>query len=665
MYTDLTKHNIENKRDNFNRVIFEFAVSRPYTPIILLALLCTLTAKLFYAIHCSLIYQYPDWILSDVAFLLGMEVMLAFVCFLRPKAWIIRIATFLAGAICLWSFLNAGWLIRTGTQILPRVLLPVMRHPLSAFRMVGINLYKMPVTAFFLLLPFTIIISFFFFVLAEPKPPNYKRKRFFIRFNASIIICLAAIAVRPVFVRSKSPQPLSLEMQYNAQLKAVTSLFSREYKPPPDPTRRVPFYDQIKVVQGPHLRKDNIIVIVLEGVQYEQTSLSGNTGDLTPYLSSLAARGATFTNLRSILTHTTKALFTLLTGRFASASQDIVEAVPIDKAYSSLPTILRGQLGYRTAFFQSAAGDFECRPGLVHNLGFDKFWAREDLNDPNQFLGYLGCDEFALIKPITKWVQSDSKPFFITVMCSVTHDPYEVPKWYGQQPKEDIERYRQTISYTDKFLSSLEAELSSLGIMDNTVFCVVGDHGEGFNEHGRSGHERIAFDEALHIPFCIKAPSIEPGTVISSPASSIDLAPTLLGLLGFQTEKAGFDGINLLGTIQEERKIYFSGWMYESQAGFMQGSLKYIFDPMHKITCFYDLEKDPYEQVRFDVPEEQKQAVADEIETWRENTIFQFNQEYKGKKIIYDKWLCRWSNRDASAKYISIQEAKEFRKRIK
>ena len=665
MSSHYAQNDTTSARVQFSRVVRDFFFSRPYTAIVLLALICTATAKLFQAIRCSEVSQYPGWILSDIAFLSGIEVILAFLCFSIRKSWIIRLCTVIAALVCLWSFLNAGWIIRTGTQILPHVLLPVFRDPLNALRMIGRNLYKMPVTAVLLLLPGGIALTFFFYVLARPRLPKYDRKRFFVRFNASIIICLAVIAVRPAFLRGRSPQPASLELRYNAQVKAVTSLLSGHYKPPTEPTRRVPFYDQLKVAQGTQMRKENVIVIVLEGVQYEQTSLSGNGWNTTPFLASLASRGAKFTNTRSTLTHTTKALFTLMTGRFASASQDIVEAVPAKKAYASLATILHGQLGYRTAFFQSARGDFECRPGLVNNLGFYKFWARDDLNDPNNYLGYLACDEFALIDPISKWIKSDGKPFFITVMCSVTHDPYEVPQWFGQEAKEELARYRQTICFTDRFLSSLETELSSLGIMDNTIFCVIGDHGEAFNEHGRSGHERIAFDEALHVPFCIKAPSIEPGVIVSKPVSSIDLAPTLLSLLGFETRKAGFDGINVLGPMQDVRKVYFSGWMYESQAGFVQGNNKYVYDIVHQTTCCYDLEADPYEQFREDVPEDEKQAIIDEIETWRENTIFQYDQDYEGRDILYDHWLCKWGNRYSTAKYVSKEEAEELLRKMK
>lgn len=665
MCSGTIKNVIKEKREWFNQVIFNYSIARPYTVIMLLALLCTLTVKLFYAKRYSLVYQYPGWILSDIAFFLGIEVILAFLCFRYPKKRVIRTVTIISAVICFWSFINAGWLIRTGTQILPRVLLTLIRDPLNACRMVGKNLSKVPLTSVLLLTPGAIAISFFCYVLAKPRKPNYNSKRFFIRFVTCILICLTVILIRPLLIKGRPSQPVSLELRYNSQFKAITSLIFNHHKPPPEPTRRVPFYDQLTVPLGAQMKKENIVVLVLEGVQYKYTSLGGNSVDLTPYLAGLGERGACFTNARSTLTHTTKALFTLMTGRYASASQDIVEAVPISRSYASLATILKNQLNYKTAFYQSARGNFECRPGLVYNLGFDKFWARDDLNDPNAFVSYLGSDEFAMIEPVKKWITSDSKPFLLTIMCSVTHDTYEVPEWYGEQAKEEIERYRQTIEYTDKFLETFEEELTQLGIMENTVFCVIGDHGEAFEEHGQSGHDRIAYDEFLHVPFCLKAPDIEPGTVVSKPVSSIDLTPTLLSLLGFQTGKAGFDGIDILGTIRDERKVYFSGWMYESQAGFVQGKLKYIYDPVHELMSCYDLQKDPYEKERMEVPEDKAQIIIEEIKTWRENTIFQYDQHYKGKKIIYDRWLCKWGNRNSDAKFLKPEEAKELKLKLK
>ena len=125
--------------------------------------------------------------------------------------------------------------------------------------------------------------------------------------------------------------------------------------------------------------------------------------------------------------------------------------------------VIEEKLKFRTAFFQSAKGNFEARPGLVHNLGFDKFWARDDLNDPNTYLGYLASDEFAMLTPITDWIKADERPFLLVVLCSATHDPYEVPQWFGDNQGEPIERYRRTLAYTASFIKTLDAELGKLG----------------------------------------------------------------------------------------------------------------------------------------------------------------------------------------------------------
>jgi arylsulfatase A-like enzyme len=196
--------------------------------------------------------------------------------------------------------------------------------------------------------------------------------------------------------------------------------------------------------------------------------------------------------------------------------------------------------------------------------------------------------------------------------------------------------------------------LTELNISDETIFCVIGDHGEAFGEHGQLGHALIAFDEALRIPFCLRAPFyVEPGTRITQPVSSVDLAPTLLSLLGFEMEPAFFDGLNLLGNIPEDRKVYFSGWMQEGPAGYVQGDRKVIYDPTSRSTYFYKLSSDPMEVVRTELTEEESKEINEEIISWRSGTILKVAQTRTGKKELYDNWLCRWTNNRAStAKYI-------------
>jgi len=629
-----------------------YLAPRAYTVIMAIALFYTLAVKYFHSRRYTSGDEYLGWILADIAFLLAAEALLSLFCSAWPRKWIVRTATIIAAVICTWSVMNAAWVIRTGTQILPRVLLSLIRSPVDSLCIVGVNLAKMPIAAVILLVPSAIVLAFIISCLAHPRLPAYDRRWFRIRIIVCVTIAAAAVIVRPAVARHGSTQIGAVGLRHNSQLRAVMSLVLDDYRQSPDPPRTIASFDEFTVTSLPRQTKHNVVVVVLEGVQYRYTSLADPRSDLTPHLASVAAQGIQFSNMRSSLTHTTKALFALFSGRFPSASQDIVEAVPAAKPYGGIATILAEELGYRTAFFQSAMGSFEGRPGLVYNLGFQEFWARDDLDDPNAYVGYLGCDEFSMLEPIADWIEGEEQPFFVAVMCSVTHDPYEVPEWFGVADREPVERYRQSIFYTDKFLAALDVELTRLGLIDETILCVVGDHGEAFGEHGLFGHERIAFDELLHIPFCVRVPfSAEPGKKITQPVSSIDLTPTLLGLLGFETESAGFDGANALGSLPDDRKVHFAGWMREGPVGFVQGNRKFVYHPTERRACLYDLAADPLELARIELTDKQMQNVADEIISWRTDTLFRPNQLNTGRQMLFDRWLCRWTDRVCSARY--------------
>lgn len=635
-------------------LIHSLLVRHSYTVFIFTALFCTLCAKFFHAWRMSLLHEYFSWIFADIAVLLGIEIVLTGICFCRPHKPVIRTAVTVAFAVCIWSIINAGWLIRTGTQILPSVFLPLFRDPINALGIIVTNLLKMPVVALTIIFMGIPAIILFLYAFAKPSPPNCGRKFLFSKIFISIIIIIAAIVAGNISGRHKPSLAVYGMMRNNSLLTAATNFARFDFDSPADSSsRRIPVFDQIEIAPSPHQQQKNynLLVVVLEGIQYRYTSLADEKNNLTPYLKSLAAKGVEFTNARTTLTHTTKVLFSLLTGRFPSASQDIAEAVPVEKPYASIATILRQKLNFRTAFFQSAKGNFESRPGLVYNLGFDKFWARDNLNDPNAHLGYLACDEFEMLKPVAEWIKADQNPFFLTILCSATHDPYEVPKWFARSAKDPIGHYRQAIAYTDKFIAALDNELANLNLTDKTIFCVIGDHGEAFGEHGSFGHERIAFEEVLRIPFCLRAPLlVQPGTRITKPVSSIDLTPTLLALLGFDTQTTGFDGINALGDIPDDRKVYFSGWLQQSPAGFVKENTKFIYNPTNKMVSIYDLSVDPAEINQIEPSEKQK--IAGEITSWQKGTIFQLNQHQTGERLLFgNSWVCRWTNRISSAKY--------------
>jgi len=647
--------------------VYRVLAPRPWSVIVYAALFCSLAVKFYHAARYGLIHEYPSWILTDVTVLLAVELILASICYRWPRRAVWRGATIAAAVVCTWSVVNAGWLIRTGTQILPMELLPLIRDPLNIGKLVLRNLIRMPGAAAALLLPSAVALSFFFTVLARPVPPEYERRTFRAKMTFSLVAIAVAILGMAAVASLGSAQITASGMRFNCQSRAILSFLLPQYRHVvrddfSNATRQLPLGKDVELVLRPRHIKQNVVIVVLEGVQFSCTSLGGfqterdgDGYDPTPYLATLASQGVSFRNARSVVTHTTKAIFALMTGRRPGAVQDIGETVPVDEPYASLATILERGMGYRTAFFQSPTGTFESRPGLVHNLGFQKFFAREDLNDPNAHVGYLGADEFALLKPIRTWIESDDRPFLLTYVCSATHDPYEVPEWYDELAETPAERYEQTISYTDRFIAALDVELADLGLTDNTILCVVGDHGEAFGEHRIQGHERVAFDEVLHIAMCLRAPLlIEPGQIVDSPVSSVDVAPTILNLLGFDIEAIGFDGTDALGPLRKDRKVYFAGWMQQGPSGFIQDDSKFVYHPEQGTVTLHRLKIDPLELFGFELPEYVARVMSQEIVEWRRDTIFRINQKDTGQMTLFDAWLCKWNapRRDCGVKYI-------------
>jgi len=664
----------ESKRFSFFLRFYEFLACYAWSVIIFAALFCTLAAKFFHAYRNGQVGEYFSWILTDVAVLLLVEVILALMCYHWRRRNVFRFAVVVALVVWSWSLINAGWLIKTGTQILPMVFKPLYRDPLNTLAIVGVNLIKMPEVMVILFVPAGLALFFFILVLLKPHLPEFNRRFFLRRIFVTVFVVFILVLVRGALAEQYQGELASAGMYYNSQLYAVMSLILYDDEVP-DPARRIPSYEAVNLdlAGDSDWPKPNIVVLVLEGIQYKYTSLadrqlvsgsaavggefedSGDSnGDLTPYLASLAKQGVEFSNTRTVLTHTTKALFSLFTGRYPSFAQDVAEAVPVDKPYASLVTIVKRELGYRTGFFQSAKGNFEARAGLVHNLGFEKFYARDDLGEPNTYLGYLSSDEFAMIEPIAEWIESGKSPFLLTVLCSVSHDPYEVPDWYAEPAEEPLECYTQAVCYTDSFIRALDGRLGSLGLRDETIFCVIGDHGEAFGEHGMFGHERIAFDEGLRVPFVIRAGSlIEAGSVVSEPVGTIDMTPTLLYLLGFEVSDGDFAGCNVLSSVPAERRLYFSGWMFESPAGYIKGDKKYVYNPPSKDVLIYDLSGDAWEVNGTEPGEERAQEIAEEILSHRRRSIFRLNTQKKGQKVLYDRWYLRWRNRSCIAKFLS------------
>ena len=93
--------------------------------------------------------------------------------------------------------------------------------------------------------------------------------------------------------------------------------------------------------------------------------------------------------------------------------------------------------------------------------------------------------------------------------------------------------YYACVSYTDAQVGKLLDELETLGLDENTIVVIWGDHGWHLGDHMVWGKHTI-FERSLKSAFLIKAPGKTNGTPVNKVVSSIDIYPTLMELCGVE-----------------------------------------------------------------------------------------------------------------------------------
>ena len=552
-----------------------------------------------------------------------------------------RLTLPLSASVACWSAANMVWLMATGVQIHVNVLANLLRHPGEFGPIVASSLASRPRVAIPLLVLAGSMAIFLIQRWIRPRPVRCGRLRLLLGWLGGSVIVAGAwgsgLAARSFL--SASPQRAALA--YSSHWFGVTSLLGLHGSSSSKDTgrRRLPRRgERIVLPPSPDGPRPHVVMVVLESTAYGATSLAGQLESQTPMLEGLARAGINFENTRAVITHTTQSQFAMLTGVTPSPWGGFVEAVLVDRPYESLATILRAQ-GYATRFSQMVRASFECNPGLVSNLGFESFWAREDLQDPTSHLGYFAGDDFRMIGPAFDWFDRQGGPCFMLFMTSVAHHPYEVPSWYGTNIQIPKQAYLHTIRYTDDFLKRVVDELQQRGGLNDTLLCVIADHGEGFGEHGLFLHADNPYDEVLRVPWVISWPAVikEP-RIVREACSILDVTPTMLGLLGYDIREAGFEGIDVSSEIPPNRQLFFAGWGPDGPVGFVRDRKKMVYWPGTDQCYQFDLSADPDEQQPRLVGRQSGSQLRADLAAWRHRNRISFDaKRYRGK-LVYSKW---------------------------
>ncbi len=398
-----------------------------------------------------------------------------------------------------------------------------------------------------------------------------------------------------------------------------------------------------------------VIMVFIDTLRPDRMSLYGYERDTTAKLDQeLKGNSVVFTQARSVAPWTLPSARTIVTGREP-------------EAYAGANT-LQGQLrdeGWATAFL---AGNVY----LSANFDMHRDW---DLHQVGLWPPASQMTDQAL-----SWLEAhDGRNAVIQVHYMDPHLPYVEPEAYrtmyaNPEPQGGLreefhlsevrranlakrkdeagktwigDRYDNNVRYaTDEVARLIE------GLDDDDIVLIYADHGEELFDHDNFEHGHTLFDELLRVPLVVRAPGLTAAT-IDTPVSLLDIAPTVLDLVGAPVPEA-MEGRSLVPLAKGEpeavavfsrRDLAFGRPLYGMERwGLLHGTKKWTTHEGRE--ALYDVGEDPLERSNLMLEADEEAGGAyrhglatavgrDVVVSWRLATT-----NFKGRSAHELKVLC-------------------------
>ena len=281
----------------------------------------------------------------------------------------------------------------------------------------------------------------------------------------------------------------------------------------------------------------NVVLISVESLSADFSGTYGRPDSLTPQLDALTKDSLLFTDLWATGTRTVRGLEALSLSVPPTPGESIVRREH-NEGLATLGEVFRGK-GYHAMFLYGGYGAFDDMNRFFGHNGYDVH-DRTDIPDKEiHHENVWGVADEDLYTMAMKHFDADfkaGKPFFAHLMTTSNHRPYTFPAGRGPWPQGKRD---SAVAYTDWAIGDFLRRASTKPWFRNTLFVVTADH--------CASSAGIAALPAFRyrIPLWIHAPGgqVAPGRV-ERRVSQIDIAPTLLGLLGMDYDSR-FYGVDI------------------------------------------------------------------------------------------------------------------------
>ena len=226
----------------------------------------------------------------------------------------------------------------------------------------------------------------------------------------------------------------------------------------------------------------------------------------------------------------------------------------------SIPNLLKKK-GYHTIFATSTQSGWRNLNKSLKHQGFDEVIDSAVIRKkyPEAKEGVWGVWDHYLFEYLEDKVKTaqDKKPFFIFVLTSSNHPPYDLPsdfkapsrdmnQWKGQKSLKSLEKNLDTYFYATDLLGKFVKNLKTLPIFTNTIIAATGDHNvRSFGMYNTQKKQSLL----NQVPFMVWAKDLKCGNQMNEPASHRDMFPSLFPIIGLDSNYFN-SGRNLFDIVQ-------------------------------------------------------------------------------------------------------------------
>jgi choline-sulfatase len=332
----------------------------------------------------------------------------------------------------------------------------------------------------------------------------------------------------------------------------------------------------------------NVLLITVDTLRPDALGWVGGR-NRTPAIDALAREGYRFRAAVSPAPVTLPAHASIMTALAPRRHGARDNGQPLPPGPATLAEALRGG-GYRTGAFVSGFP-------LSRAFGIDRGFAHFDDTLPDGRPGRRERRAAATTAAAAAWIARAPEPWFAWVHYYDPHDPYDAP---GAAAADERTAYDAEVAYVDAAVGRLRA---AIGARRRGVLTVLtADHGESLGEHGERTHGFFLYESTIAVPLVVHYPGRVASGDSAAPARLVDVAPTLLDLVG-AGGLGDVDGISLTpllagraqvvppATMETLRPWASYGW--SPLAALRAGDWKAVDAPRPEL---YDVARDPGER---------------------------------------------------------------------